>query len=362
MNTSRLYNHFDSAPPTNASKGTMKGFDPEFTDIVDYITRITYRIWEGKQVGLCYDYYSEDCPIYTLAGMSVGAEVVVQNTIKTLAAFPDRTLHADNVIWGGNDEDGYHSSHLISTQMTNLGPSEFGPATGKNAIIAVIAHCVVKTNQVIEEWLVRDNYSLVQQLGLDPVKVAQQWASKPIDPGSDFAKWRDAEIRRVRATSNQRGSFNGDAKTDPEGFIRAALQNIWNARMIGDVSQLYANNARLQGPSGRDLTGPEEIRTLYTGVLGALPDARLSMDYICSIPYQTSGVDIAVRWTLAGTHNGAALYGEPTGEPILIIGESHYRIEDNLVIEERTVFDELSVLTQVYRARGVLASTDDTIA
>ena len=183
MNTSRLNNHFDSAPPANASKGTMKGFDPEFTEIVDYITRITYRIWEGKQVGLCYDYYSEDCPIYTLAGMSVGSEVVVQNTLKTLAAFPDRTLHADNIIWGGNDADGYHSSHLISTQMTNLGPSEFGAATGKHATIAVIAHCVVKDNRVIEEWLVRDNHSLVTQLGLDPDEVAQQWASKPVDPG-----------------------------------------------------------------------------------------------------------------------------------------------------------------------------------
>ena len=358
MKTPRLNNHFDSAPPANASKGTMKGFDPEFTDIVDYITRITYRIWEGKQVGLCYDYYSDDCPIYTLAGVSFGAEVVVQNTIKTLAAFPDRTLHADNIIWGGNAEDGYHTSHLISTQMTNSGPSEFGEATGENATISVIAHCVVKENQVIEEWLVRDNTSLVQQLGLDPDEVARQWAAKPVAEDSDFARWREHEIDRVRAISNERVSFAGDAKTDPEGFIRAALQNICNARMLGDVNQLYTSDARLRGPSGRNLTGPEEIRSLYTGVLGSIPDARLSIDYVCSIPYETDGVDIAVRWTLAGTHAGAALYGDPTGEPLLIIGESHYRVKANQVVEERTVFDELSVLTQAYRARGMLARSD----
>ena len=58
----------------------MPGFDPEFTDIVDYILRITYRIWEGKQVGLCRDFYSADCPVYTLAGYIEGAEdkVVVE--------------------------------------------------------------------------------------------------------------------------------------------------------------------------------------------------------------------------------------------------------------------------------------------
>ena len=42
-------NHYDSAPAT-AAPGNMPGFHAEFTDIVDYILRITYRIWEGKQV------------------------------------------------------------------------------------------------------------------------------------------------------------------------------------------------------------------------------------------------------------------------------------------------------------------------
>lgn len=53
---------YDNAPGTHEI-GPMKGFDPEFTDVVDYILRITERIWEGKQVGLCRDYYSSDCPI-----------------------------------------------------------------------------------------------------------------------------------------------------------------------------------------------------------------------------------------------------------------------------------------------------------
>ncbi len=198
-------NHFDSAPP-QGKPGHLEGFDAEFSDIVDYILRITYRIWEGKQVGLCYDYYSQDCPVYTLAGYVEGAEQVTQNTLRTLSGFPDRTLHADNIVWGGNDVDGYHSSHLISTYMTNLGPSEFGPATGRRAQIQVIAHCVCRNNRIVEEWLVRDNYALAKQLGVDPLAYAREQAARPLDPDSSFARWLAGEHARVQVNFHTAGT------------------------------------------------------------------------------------------------------------------------------------------------------------
>ena len=55
-----MTSHFDSAPAAGRS-GSLRGFDSEFSDIVDYILRITHWIWEGKQAGLCRDYYSDDC-------------------------------------------------------------------------------------------------------------------------------------------------------------------------------------------------------------------------------------------------------------------------------------------------------------
>ena len=58
-----------------------------------------------------------------------------------------------------------------------------------------------------------------------------------------------------------------------------------------------------------------------------------------------------MRWTIAGNHGGPGLYGEPTGAPILILGESQYRIIDGLITEEWTIFDELSILVQIYRAQ-----------
>ena len=339
-------NHYDSAPATT-QRGTMKGFDPEFTDIVDYILRITYRIWEGKQVGLCRDYYSKNCPVYTLAGYTEGAEQVTQNTIKTLAGFPDRTLHADNIIWGGDDKRGYHTSHLICTDMTNLGPSEFGPATGLKAQIQVIAHCVVKDNRVIEEWLVRDNYALAQQLNIDPEQYAVTQAETPLDETGTFATWRNSEIERVGHLDRERLPYPTD---DQEQFVSAALQNIWNARLLGDCQILYAPNARLHASARDDYDGAESITRFYMEILGSIPDARLSVDYSCSNS-MLKGDHVAIRWTLAGTHSGSALWGSPTNAPLLILGESHYRLTDGQVVEEWLVFDEMAVLTQIARAR-----------
>ncbi len=361
-----LQHHYDSAPPSedmaDAVTPAMKGFDPEFKNIVDYILRITHRIWEGKQVGLCQDYYSSDCPVYTLAGVTIGAEEVTQNTLATLASFPDRTLDAVNVVWGGDDTNGFHSSHLISTHMTNLGDSEYGAATGQEATILVIAHCIVKDNVFIEEWLVRDNYSLAQQLGQDPHEVAKSWASRPASDRLD--NWRNRELQRLqdqvkfdRAPIDQASGSN-----NPESFIRSSLQNIWNARMVGDVYQAYEKDAKLHSVAGRELEGQDAITSFYGQILGTLSELRFSVDYMCQQPNKEGGTDLAVRWTLSGVHTGSALYGKPTGATIFILGESQYHIVDGKIVEEWTIFDELSVLSEIYKSRGITDITSQAAA
>lgn len=331
----------------------MQGFDSEFTDIVDYILRITERIWEGRQVELCRQYYSDDCPVYTLAGYTHGAEVVTQNTWRTLEGFPDRTLHADNIIWGGNAEDGFHTSHLIYSEMTNLGPSEFGNATGKRGKIHVIAHCVCKDNRVIEEWLVRDNYLLATQLGTDPIAYAKEQAQKPLAADSTFALWLGSEHQRVSQQHRKPTAYpaNQTQASDTESFITAALHNIWNARQLEDTNILYAQNACLHASARSDCEGIVSISQFYADILGSISDAKVTFDYVCSNSMLTSDTRIAVRWTLAGSHDGDALWGKATKTPLLILGESQYRVVDGQVMEEWLVFDELAVLTQVERAR-----------
>jgi hypothetical protein len=154
----------------------MRGFDPEFADIVDYIFKITHRIWAERAVGQIYDYYDHACVVYTPFEVTRSVEDVVNGTIGMMQSFPDRESRFINVAWSGDDEQGYYTSHLGFSQMTNVGPSVFGPATGRKVKIHHIADCVSRDNRIFLEWLVRDNGALVRQLGLDPYAVARNFA------------------------------------------------------------------------------------------------------------------------------------------------------------------------------------------
>jgi hypothetical protein len=156
--------------------------------------------------------------------------------------------------------------------------------------------------------------------------------------------------------THERHAFSGCSSKDSEGFIKALMQNVWNARLIGDVFQSYAEDALLHGSRNQTLKGHQQITAFYAQLIGTITQLKFSYDYCCSIQNDKGGADVAVRWTIAGNHGGPGLYGEPTGTPLLLLGESQYRVIDGLITEEWTVFDELSLLVQIYRAR---LSVDD---
>ncbi|MEM7800006.1 MAG: ester cyclase, partial [Chloroflexota bacterium] len=155
----------------------LNGFDPKFSDFVDYIIKITHEIWEERGIGLLYEYYGTAMKIHTSDGDIFGRDKVIEATIQAMAAFPNRRLYGDEVIWKGNDQDGYYSSHRLVHEGNNWGATLYGPATGKRVSYRAIADCAVKENVIYEEWLVRDELTLVTQLGFDPLVMANRMAA-----------------------------------------------------------------------------------------------------------------------------------------------------------------------------------------
>ena len=93
--------------------------------------RCTHRIWEEKNVGLIYTHYLHNAIVHTPYGTSYGREGVIASTVQMQAAFPDRRTFAEDVIWTGNDEAGFYTSHRITSSGRNLGWSAYGPPTGR---------------------------------------------------------------------------------------------------------------------------------------------------------------------------------------------------------------------------------------
>ena len=288
-----------------------EGYAPRWTDTEDFIEDITYRIWEKGNVDFIRDTYSDTCPIFTLSGNCEGVEIVVQNTSKTLKSFPDRSLYPADVVWNGNNTTGYHSSHLISTKMTyhhteEEKEGEFSAASHlKQARIWVIAHCVMKDGVIVREWLVRDNKSLYEQLGVCSEEVAKRWAEKwrqeklnPDKSGSCHLSWLAEEFQRVQ----KEGTLEGNISINLHN-IRPAVRPIY--QYIGQrvaelyrkvwgpegmesrdrfqelIGKVYHPHARFESPqtiNDTDLTGWRELTTLYdTFILGKGQGQQVAM-------------------------------------------------------------------------------------
>lgn len=68
----------------------MRGFDPIYTDIVDWMVRCTHLIWDERDIGLIYSHYTDNCVLYGTTGTLCTREGVIRDTIQRLVSFPER--------------------------------------------------------------------------------------------------------------------------------------------------------------------------------------------------------------------------------------------------------------------------------
>lgn len=322
----------------------LEGFPDDYADIVDYIVKITRRIWIDGAIGLIYDTYDPNCVVYTATDVGRGVDRVVAGTTASMASSPDLDNHFLNVAWSGNGRDGFYTSHLGFGTGLNVGASVYGPATGRSATIRFCADCVSLNGRIHTEWLARDNGALVRQLGMDLHDAARRVAAAP----PDELYVRGWPVRLDGQTPPLPLTVPRDTL---EQHLRHLFHDVWNRRMLDQVAVHYDPVARLHTAGGRVGESPAGIRALHLSLLAAVPDGRLTVCHVCWSE-EVDGIVAAVRWELAGTSRGGAWFGDmPSGLPIAIPGMTHCRFgADGRIVEEWTVFDEVGVLAQVYRA------------
>ena len=328
-------------------KPAMPGFDPKFRDIVDYIVKITHEIWEERGIGRIYDYYGTNMRIHTSSGDIFTRDKVIEGTIQSLAAYPDRRLYADEVIWSGDDEKGYYTSHRLTHEGHNWGHTRYGPPTGKKVSYRAIAECSVVEGVIIEEWLARDELSLVYQLGFDVHEMARKMAE--VEPETDIQFTVPGEPDRLRGQLPPAAAPVGSAEFDVEHFVKRAIHEIWNWRLLNKVDDYYSPQYICQSASGRALYGRNQFSTYILSLLSPFPNLAISIDHFCALRESPGRYRTATRWTMMGTHTGPGIYGPPTGMPVRIMGISHHLVENGKFIQEWTVFDEFALLIQLYR-------------
>ncbi len=321
---------------------TLQGAYGADDDIVDYILGITYEIWEGGGVDLIHQYYAADSVIYGLDGITHGAQAVVDATRATLEGFPDRLLLGEDIIWSGNRADGFYSSHRLLSVATNTGDTIFGPPTGNRVRMMNIADCIVEEGVIVKEWLVRDNMTLATQLGADPVVEARKMVERRTD---ELTQWVNEEIERVTSVEAPDVNEPASPRDDPEAFAWRVLHSCWT----GDREMFETTHApytALHRSPLSHFSGRGEVHDYYQNLRRIMGHVHFSVDHVSTQPFGENGTDVAVRWTATGFHEGEVLGVEPTGKPMFILGITHWRCVNDHIAVEKTIFDDLAVLSQ----------------
>jgi predicted ester cyclase len=323
-------------------KQELRGFESRFENIVDYIVKITYRIWENADMGYIYDTYLHGLEVHTGYGTSYGVEDVVNGSVAFLAAMPDRRMYAEDVIWSGDNNVGFHTSHLIMNTATNTGYSPWGSPTNKQVQFIAIANCLVKENRIVEEWLVRDTIALVNQLGYDPRDIA-------LKAVAGKAKTHDVigETDRLQGQLAPKFYEVQANLSKIEDFVCKLFHDVWNRRHFSFLSEGYDEHASLHITDNRELKTLANIRAYHLGFVAQFPDGHMNIEHIYSLGNDSEGYRVAVRWRFTGTHERYGWYGEPTHKRVNILGVSQLHVKDNKIQEHYFLFDELAVLMQL---------------
>lgn len=329
----------------------LTGFDPDYRNIVDYIVRITARIWEtaDREVAYIADCYSDDSLVYDDYGLQTGNEKIIADTHHTTGAFPDIVLDAEEVIWAGDDEVSFHTSHLTRILGTNTKPSRYGEATGAKINVLVIANCVAKANDIFLEHVLYNTSAMLQQLGINLWDEAARLATDP-PPGWPRSQEVWNQLRSSAAPAQPISVAEPIEGFDPDAFTRMVHNNIWN----GDGSKIddhYKADLQFEGTTGRLFRGADNYTNYVNELRHAFPDLTLQVDEVYWMGNDNDGYLISTRWSAEATHAGEGLYREPTNADCQIWGITQWRVRDSMVEQEWQLFNEFDLMMQIAKAR-----------
>lgn len=329
-----------------AGRPTTEGGD----GIVAFIGRSTGAIWDEHKPGVIAAYYTPTTIVHTPEGDIFGRDAVIERAIQKMAAFPDIKDHITDVIWTQDGENRWRTSMRWTWTATNTGYGIYGPPTGRRVVASGIANCVVHGNSYIEEWVVYDDMTVLAQLGLSVEgHLAGQGQHSPVPEAV-------GEISRLRGQEfpEPLPARPAGAPFDVEDAVRRYNHDVWNRRIVGDLDRYLHNAVVVHAESGRELKGTGDVKQHVLGLLAMLPDCWRSIDEVYYLEEPPGTFRVAVRWTIIGTHTGPSRYGPPTGRRVRIMGITHQRVQDGLVVEEWLQWSELALI----RALGLPVGPD----
>ncbi len=326
---------------------SLQGFDPTYRNIIDYIVRITYRIWEtnDREVEYIGECYSLDSQVFDDYGLQLGNQKIIVDTRHTTSAFPDIILDAEEVIWAGNDQIGFHTSHLTRISGTNTGSSRYGNATGKTVNFLVLANCVALQNDIFLEHVLYNTSAMLQQLGIDPWEESARLVKNP-PAGWPRSQENWDQLRSATSPAIPISQAEPITEFDPDTFTRKIHDNVWNGNQSAIINS-YAENLLFEGATERVFSGRTAYRYYVNELRSVFPDLQLQVDEVYWMGNELDGWLISTRWSAEGTHLGKGIYRSPSGKTCQMWGITQWQVLNGIVQKEWQLFNELDLMMQI---------------
>lgn len=124
-------------------------------------------------------------------------------------------------------------------------------------------------------------------------------------------------------------------------LTRRIIEQVWNRKNPALINEVYASNCVVHTPDG-ELKGTVGLREFYDRYLTAFPDCRIKLDHLIAEDDKVMTV-----YTFTGTHKGRLWDISPSGKQVTVKGMSICQIVDGKVVEERNLWDTLSLMEQL---------------
>jgi steroid delta-isomerase-like uncharacterized protein len=120
------------------------------------------------------------------------------------------------------------------------------------------------------------------------------------------------------------------------------LANAVNNGQLDDLDQVFARNVVDHDPAPDQGPGPAGFKQFFTTLRSAFPDLHITPEHV-----DATDDDIALAYTITGTHRGDFLGVAPTGKQISARGMQIARFEEGKIVERWGSSDELGILKQL---------------
>ena len=321
----------------------------------DYILSWTDVIWIDRAIGRLADHYQTKLGVHTAYGETYDFDEVISNSVQKFAAFPDGGGgHGEDVVWEQRGEMGFISSHRVLKTGTHTGYWTYGPPTGRTFVSRTVAHCLVQDSKICAEWLVRDEYAVLEALGLDPYRFAADLAERsPVTGGAVVAGPDTGAFAGVVANPYAEGITGPrpDRHRAECALVAGLFAEVWNRRRFDLVTQYVSERIVCHTVRMRRVQNVTPYQIEIINLLATFPDGQVEIRDLVVTESDELGTRVAVIWVLRGTYSGVPTYGPVTGTRVHILGASHFELHEGRVLREWRIYDEVAILAQIHAGR-----------